>query len=218
MSTSDVRSHRAAPRRRTAPRGLRAALASRRVRALLGLGVAGTLGATTTFAFWTDDVVISGTSVTAAVLDLQVNNGDSYATTTLAMSAMVPGNTSAEVLTLRNNGTAPLKWTLAGGLGGTDAASYATASALKLTITAGGTRSGSGNSATCTAGTGTLVNAVALTAVTGTSLISTRQGPVAASGTATVCVQITFDAAAPTSLQGKGATVVLTATGTSDVS
>ena len=59
---------------------------------------------------------------------------------------MVPGNTSAEVLTVKNNGTAPLKYTLTGGLTGTDAAAYNTAAALKLTILAGGTKSGSGNS------------------------------------------------------------------------
>ncbi len=40
------------------------------------------VGATGTFAFWTDDVTITGTSFTAGTLDLKVNNSDSYATTT----------------------------------------------------------------------------------------------------------------------------------------
>ena len=123
---------------------------SGRVRALLSLGIALGLGAVGTFAFWTDDVVISGSAFTAGTLDLKVNNSDAYATTSLSMSAMVPGNTSAELLTVKNAGTAALKYTLTGGLTGTDAAAYNTAGALKLTILSGATITGSGNSATCT--------------------------------------------------------------------
>jgi len=198
--------------------GTRRPRRSGRVRALLSLGIAVGLGSIGTFAFWTDDVVISGTSFTAGTLDLQVNNADSFATTTLGMTALVPGNTSAQVLTLKNNGTAPLKYTMTGGLSGTDAAAYNTAAALKLTVTVAGTISGSGNSATCSAGTSTLVSAVALTSTTSTALISTRQGPIAAAGTVALCFQITFDSAAPTTLQAKVAAATFTLTGTSDIS
>lgn len=215
-------SHRASPRRtprstnrRTTVRG------SGRLRALLGLGLVGVLATTGTFAFWTDDVAITGTTFTAGTLDLQVNDTDtSVSTTTLGMAVMVPGSTSAEVLTLKNNGTAPLKWTMTGGLTGTDAGAFGTAGALALTVSAGGTRSGSGNSATCSGGT-TLVNAVALTATTTTGLVTTRQptaGAMAAAGTQTLCFQVTLDAAAPSSLQGKTASATFTVTGTSDVS
>ncbi|MBA2551586.1 MAG: hypothetical protein H0V13_11145 [Nocardioidaceae bacterium] len=190
---------------------------SPRVRAVLGLGVVLLVGATGTFAFWTDDVVISGTSFTAGTLDLQVNNSDAPSTTTLAMSAMVPGNTSAEVLTIKNNGTAALKYTLTGGLTGTEAAAYNTAAALKLTVVAAGTRSGTGKSSTCTGGT-TIFGPTALTNVTSTAIIGTRRGPLAAAGTEALCFQITFDSAAPSSLQGKTANATFTATGTSDVS
>jgi signal peptidase I len=111
------------------------------------------LATTGTFAFWTDDVAITGTTFAAGTLDLQVNDTDtSVSTTTLGMAVMVPGNTSAEVLTLKNNGTAPLKWTMTGGLTGTDAGAFGTAGSLALTVSAGGTRSGSGNSATCSGG------------------------------------------------------------------
>lgn len=74
------------------------------------------LGATSTLASWTDDVVISGTTFTSGVLDLQVNTSDAPVTTTLGMSGMVPGSSSAEVLTVQNNGTTPLKYTMTGGL------------------------------------------------------------------------------------------------------
>ena len=197
--------------------GRKPRLRSQRLRALLGLGVLLGVGATGTFAFWTDDVVISGTTFTAGTLDLQVNSSDAPSTTTLGMSSMVPGNTSAEVLTVKNNGTAPLKYTLTGGLTGTDAAAYNTAAALKLTVVAAGTKSGSGNSSTCTGGT-VIYGPTALTNVTSTAIIGTRRGPLAAAGTEALCFQVTFDAAASTTLQGKTATATFTATGTSDVS
>jgi predicted ribosomally synthesized peptide with SipW-like signal peptide len=186
---------------------------------VLCLGLGAVLAVGGSFAFWTDDVTISGTTFTAGVLDLQVNSSDSYSTTTLGMSStpMLPGNTSAEVLTVRNNGTVPLKYTLTGGLTGTDAAAYSSASALRLTIVSGGTRSGSGNAATCTGGT-TIYGPTALTSTVSTAIIGTRRGPIAVAGTEALCFQITFDAAAASSFQGKTATATFTATGTSDVS
>lgn len=190
---------------------------SGRIRALLSLGVALGLGSISTFAYWTDGVAISGTAFTAGTLDLQVNNLDAYATTTLGMSAMVPGNSSAEILTIKNAGTAKMKYTLSGGLAGTDAAAYNTAGALKLTVLSGATVSGSGVSATCIGGT-SVYPATALTNVTSTAIISTRRGPLAAGGTEALCFQVSFDAAAATTLQGKVATATFTATGTSDIS
>jgi predicted ribosomally synthesized peptide with SipW-like signal peptide len=202
--------HRAARRPLWRSTGLRVTLC---LGLLAGVFVMGT------YAYWTDDVTITGTTFTTGTLDLQVNDSDAYTTTTLGMSStpMVPGNTSAEVLTVKNNGSVPLKYTLTGGLAGTDAADFNTAAALRLTIVAGGTRSGSGNAATCIGGT-TIFGPTALTNVTSTAIIGTRRGPVAAAGTEALCFQITFDAAAPTTLQGKTATATFTATGTSDVS
>jgi predicted ribosomally synthesized peptide with SipW-like signal peptide len=189
------------------------------VRALLSLGALVGVFATGTYAFWTDDVTITGSTFTAGTLDLRVNSSDAYTTTTLGMSAtpMVPGDTSAEVLTVQNNGNVPLKYTLTGGLTGADAAAYGTAAALKLTVVAGGTRSGSGNAATCTGGT-TIYGPTALTSTTSTAIIGTRRGPIAAAGSEALCFQVTFDAAAPSTLQGKTTTATFTATGTSDVS
>ena len=163
--------------------------------------------------------MVSGSTFTAGTLDLKVNNSDAYATTTLSMTAMVPGNTSAEVLTVKNAGTAPLKYSLSGGLTGTDAALYSTNSALRLTVTLGGAKSGTGNASTCTAGTATLVNAVALTSTT--AILIPARGPLAGSPTSAaeaLCFQVSFDPAAPTGLQSKVASATFTATGTSDLS
>ena len=196
---------------------LRRRLLSPRLRALLGLGVLLGVGVTGTFAFWSDDVTIAGTTLTAGTLDLQVNNSDAPSTTTLGMTAMVPGNTSAEVLTIKNNGTAPLKYTLTGGLTGTDAAAFHAAAALRLTVVASGTKLGTGNSSTCPGGT-VIYGPAALTNVTSTAIIGTRRGPRTTGTTESLCFQVTFDSGAPTTLQGKTATATFTATGASDVS
>lgn len=190
-----------------------------RVRAVLSLGLVAGLAVTGTSAFWTDDATIGGTTFTAGTLDLQVNAADAATSTTLSMSStpMAPGDTSAEVFTVRNNGTVALKYTLTGGLAGTGASAFSTATALRLTIRAGGTRSGSGNAATCSGGT-VVLGPVALTDVVTASLVGARRGPVAPAGTESLCFQVGLDAAAPSTLQGKTATATFTVTGTSDVS
>lgn len=175
------------------------------------------LGVSGTWAHWTDSVVVSGTTLASGTIDLKIDNLDAVTSATLSMAAMVPGNTSAQVVTLKNAGTAPLDYTVAGGLGGTDAAAFAAAGAAKVRLVVGATRSGTGNAATCSGGT-VLLASTALTASTGTTLVGTRQGPVAAAGTVSMCVELTFDAAAPQSLAGTTATVTLTFTGTTDVS
>ncbi|HWJ10128.1 MAG TPA: SipW-dependent-type signal peptide-containing protein, partial [Nocardioides sp.] len=123
-----------------------------RVRALMCLGLLAAPATAGTFAFWTDDVQITGGTLTAATLDINVKGGDPQATTTLAMSAMVPGSSSAEVLPVNNVGTAPAKYSMTGGLTGTNATDFSTAATdgLLLTIRSGGTVSGSGSAATCT--------------------------------------------------------------------
>jgi hypothetical protein len=165
-------------------------------------------------------VTIDGTSIIAGTLDLLVNNQDPYATTTLGMSGMVPGNSAAEVLTVKNNGTSALKYTVTGGLTGTHAADYHSAAALHLTIRVNGTVSGSGNAVTCTGGT-ILFGPAALTNTTSTALIGTPRGPLPplpATPTEPLCFELKLIDTAPTGLQGKTATATFTATGTSNVS
>lgn len=192
---------------------------SGRIRAFLCLGLLGGLGATTSMAYWTDDVTISGATFTAGTLDLEVDDADPFTgATVLSMTDMVPGNTSAQVLTIENAGTVPLTYTLAGGLSGAGAADYSSSGALRLTVVLDGTKAGSGSTSTC-AGGSTILSPTALTSTTTTSLLAQRPSPaLAPASTETLCLQVTFDAAAPASLQGGAVSVALTATGTSDVS
>lgn len=207
-------SHHRAERPR---RSWRARLADRRLHAVLAAGVLGAFAVSGTWAHWTDSVVVSGTTLTSGTIDLKGDGADSVTTATLSIATMVPGNSSAQVVTLSNAGTAPLKYTVSGGLGSTDATAYSTAAAVKVRLVVGGTRSGSAPSATCSGGT-VLLASTALTDVTSTALVATRQGPVAAAGTVSMCIELTFDANAPQTLAGKTTAVSLTFTGTSDVS
>lgn len=192
-----------------------AALRSPRSRAALSLGVVLAVGATGTYAHWTDSANLTGTTFTSGTFDVQLNAADNATSATLSMSTMVPGATSAEVFTLKNNGNVSMKWSMTGGLNGTDANAVETASAMKLLVT-DGTKSGSGSTSTCTAGTTTYVNNVVLTATTSTSLIS-GQGPLAAAGTKSLCFQFTFDSAAGNSLQTKSFGATFTFSGTSNL-
>jgi predicted ribosomally synthesized peptide with SipW-like signal peptide len=188
---------------------------SARIRAVLALGMVLGLGSVGTAARWTDNVAVTGTTFTSGTIDLQLNDGNAVTTTTLSMTDMAPGSSSAEVFRVRNAGSVPFTYTITGGLGGTDAAAYAAAGALRLSVSSGATRSGTGNAATCSGGTA-LVSDLALTAATGATIVGTAQGPVAA-GTqgAPLCFQVALASAAPSSLQGKTATAAFTVTATS---
>lgn len=191
-------------------------LGSTRVRAGLSLGVAAAVASTGTFAYWTASATVTGTSFQTGTLDLQVNNTEALTNTvgTLSMSAMAPGNTSAQVLTLKNNGTVPLKWTLTGLL-----TTAAFNGELTVTVTTG-TVSGSGNSATCT---GTVVGTPVALTTTSQSIIATPQPTTAGSGmpvagTTPLCFQVAFDSNAPISLQNQSTQANFTFSSTSNIS
>jgi predicted ribosomally synthesized peptide with SipW-like signal peptide len=182
---------------------------------VLALGMVLGLGSIGTAARWTDNVAVTGTTFTSGTIDLQINDANAVTSATLSMADMAPGATSAEVFRVKNAGSVPFTYTISGGLGGTDAAAYAAANALRLSISAGATRSGTGSAATCTGGTAVATD-VALTTTTSTAIVGTAQGPVAVGAAgAPLCFQVTFASTAPTSLQGKAATASFTVTATS---
>ena len=187
-------------------------LASARTRAALSLGVVLAVGATGTFAYWTDSAAVAGTNFTAGTLNISLNAGDtSYTTTTLPMATMVPGSSSAEVIPVKNVGNVPMKYSLAGGLTGTGATSLAPD--LTLRILLNGTTSGT----TCAGGS--VIYNSALTASTATEIIPVASKRSLAVGvTDSLCFEVTFSAAAATGQQGKTSSASFTFTGTSDLS
>lgn len=197
-------------RRRSPQLRLRRGLASARVRAALGLGVVLSAFVTGTFAYWSDAVAVSGARFTAGTIDLKVNNLDTVTGyTTLNISAMVPGNSMAGVLTIRNSGTAPLKYTAV--TTATNADGKNLRGNLVVKVTGAATATGTAPSMTCS-GTALVGSATTLNG----SLLSTSR-MLAAGASETVCVQISLGTTAPNTLQGATTDVVFTFNATSDL-
>ncbi|RNL64142.1 hypothetical protein EFK50_06280 [Nocardioides marmoriginsengisoli] len=185
-------------------------LRSTRTKALLSLGVVAALGASGTFALWSDTVAVSGTSITTGSIDLLVNGDadDAVAFTTLNVTGMLPGNTTAGVITVKNDGLSPLTYYATQAITGT--AFPAGTLTVKLTAAAT-TTGGPGLGGTC--GGATLAN-TAGGFVAGNFIGSVgTQRPLAAGATETFCVQATLDNAADQALySNKTTNVALTFT------
>ena len=192
---------------------------SRALRAILSLGMVVGLGATGTYAYWTDQAQVSGTTITTGTIDLKAstNGGTTYADnptdfTTMNVSTMVPGDTTAAVLTLKNSGTAPLNYTATSVGSNGDTKSLATNLTVKVTLDTA--TSGSGRAVTCP-GTA-IANSGTTVGLTATPLITSNPVQTLAAGsTQTVCIQVGLPSAAPSSLQGATTNLTFTFTGTS---
>lgn len=190
---------------------VRRALRSARLRAALGLAVVLALATPGTYAHWTDEVQVSGTTITSGTIDLRVDGQDQVTGyTTLDIVPMVPGNSTAAVLTVRNNGTAPLKYTASTSATNVDGKSLAAALVVKVTGDASTT--GSTPATTCA---GVSLPGTA-TSLDGPMLSTGRL--LAPEASENVCVQITMPPNAASALQGATTTIGIAITGTSDMS
>jgi predicted ribosomally synthesized peptide with SipW-like signal peptide len=184
---------------------------SQRVQALLALGVLAVPASVGTFAFWTDDVTITGTTFSAGTLDLKVNTLDTVTGyTTMNLTTMAPGNSVAGVLTVRNNGTVALKYTAV--TAATNADTKNLRGALVVKVTGDTAVTGSSPAATCA---GTALSGTS-TALNG-GLVTTGR-LLAAATEEKLCVQVTLPTTALSALQGATTDVTFTFTGTSDLS
>ena len=184
---------------------------SRAVRALLSLGMVVSLGATGTYAYWTDSVEVTGTTITAGTIDLDVNNQDSVNSfTQMNISTMVPGNSVAGVVTVNNNGTAPVRYHVNAVPSNADGKGLGAALVVKVT----------GDSATGGSGTAKSCPGAAL-GDSGTGFTANMLGSAAlprqlvAGGSETICIQATLPTNAGTGLQGATTNVTFTFSGTS---
>lgn len=182
-----------------------------RVRAALGLGVVLSAGTLATHAFWTDAVSVTGASFSTGTIDLKVNGVDANADfSTITMTGMVPGSTTAGVLTVKNAGTAALKYTATSASTNADGKNLAAALVVKVTADTAVTTSGANKACAGTAltGTGTTLSG---------SLVSTGR-LLAAGDSEKLCVQVSLPATAASALQGATTSATLTFNGTSDLS
>ena len=123
-------------------------LRSTRVRAALALGAVLAAGVSGTYALWTDTVPVSGVTISSGVLDLKVNTLDAVpAYTDLNLTGMVPGNTVAGILTVRNAGTIPLTYYATAAA--TNADGKGLGAALVVKVTADSAVTGTAPARTC---------------------------------------------------------------------
>lgn len=181
------------------------------VRALLGLGLVLGLGTTGTYAYWTDSVPVTGTTISTGTIDLRVDGADAVAGwATMSLAGMVPGNSTAATLTVTNSGTAPVHYWADASAGNADGKGLGAALVVKVTGDAG--TSGAAPATTCAgaalAGTGTSF---------GVDLVGSAASPrlLAPGASETLCVQATLPTDASSALQGASTDVAFTFEGTS---
>ena len=188
---------------------------SGRVRALLGLGLLLGITQVSTLASWTDSVTVQGGEFSSGTLDLKVGEasadqltglGGSWAHTSLAVTAMAPGESLARSLTVGNGGSVALTYD------GTVVTSNndlfnATTPGLQLTVVDGatvgntGTQAGNNRVGTCTGGSATsLTDANVSTAA---SALHASSVSLATGASKTYCVLVKLAATSPNSMQGK---------------
>ncbi|MET3963656.1 putative ribosomally synthesized peptide with SipW-like signal peptide [Marmoricola sp. OAE513] len=178
-----------------------------RFQAIASLGLVLGAAATGTYAYWSDSAAVAGSTITSGSIDLKVNgtagnrldNDNAY--TQLSFSNIVPGQSTAGVITVRNNGLSPLTYYAHGAASNADGKGLG--AALVVKVTGAATRTASGSSFTC--GGATLAN-------TGTSfsnnlVSSTNPRQLAAGTEETLCIEATLPTGAATSLQNASTNV-----------
>ncbi|SIS21955.1 SipW-dependent-type signal peptide-containing protein [Williamsia sterculiae] len=175
-------------------------LVSRRVRAVLSIGMVLGIGVVGTLALWSSSVATqSGVFTTATVSILA--DGSKAAAFTFSPTGLLPGQSAAKVIAVSNSGTAAITYSAA------VASSNALGQAMTLTVVPGA----SATNGVCGSGT-KIADGIAVSATATT--FSTNRGPLAASGGAeNLCVQVNLPLTADASVAGTTGTVVLTFTG-----
>lgn len=165
-------------------------------------------GSTGTYAYWSDQVTVEGTTITSGTIDLKVDDLDSItATVKLDMTAIVPGNSSAAVFTVQNAGSAPFDYHLDAAAADVDGKGLGAALVVRVTD---GTVSGAAPAQTCAG--------AEIAAVTGfgPDLIAPASARTLAVGASeSLCVEATLPLDAATSLQAASTGVSLTFVGSS---
>lgn len=166
----------------------------RTTRAILAVGVAGALllGGHSSLAFWTKSATVSPGTIQSGSIDLKVDGLDGgTAFTTLSLSGMVPGETTAEVFTVKNAGLSPLTYTVDSAATNGDLKNLR--GVLVVKVTTASTVTGTGHTRTC-GGTAVTGSGTAFS----TGLVPTAR-TLAPGASETLCVQATLPNAAPVS-------------------
>lgn len=194
-----------------------------RTRALAALGVLVALGVATTSAYWTDSATVTGGTISSGSLDITAGptTGAEHLTgtgpsnwdfTALSITDMIPNESVARTLVVRNSGTAPLRFNatvrsttgdLTSGTSGLQVQVFDQASSATNT----GTQAGGDRTGTCT-GTQRYSGYVSVTA--SASIFPADIDLPTTGASRTLCVRAWLDQAAPNTLQGRSTNVQLT--------
>lgn len=196
---------------------VRHALGSTRLRLLLCLGLVFAPGAVGTFAYWTDTATISGITITSGTLDLMVGDtatadelegqGGTWNYAAFTMDAMLPGESIAKPVTIKNAGTTPLTYN-----GKLSSSNNDFAGNLSVSISAGATLGNSGSQAagdrngTCTGGSAWWTDKSVTAATPDMAPAAVTLAPGASTS---LCVRAELDANAQNAVQGKSTVLTM---------
>lgn len=173
----------------------RAARTSRAPRVLAGIALVAAVllvGGRGTLAYFTDSSKVTGTTITTGSIDLKVNGADNDdAFTSLGISGLLPGETTAAIIVVKNSGRSPLTYTVDSAATNTDGKNLA--SVLVVKVTGDSAVTGSGHARTCSS---TKIAGSANSFTTG--LIPTAR-TLAPGAQESLCVQATLPNTAPIS-------------------
>lgn len=174
------------------------------------LGALGLLGGLGSYAYWNDEVVVAGSTITSGTLDLKVEGVDSYTWSALSTTGLAPGESVAKSLTFSNAGSTPFTVSITSSVS-TSLEAFRTA--VLATVTDGTATTGSATyprSASCSgvATYGPAALPLASTAVLGpTTAIQPGESR-------TFCVRLLFSVAAGNTTQSKTLSPTFTVTAT----
>jgi len=162
-------------------------LTSSRTRFLLACGLAAVLllGTRGTLAFWADAAPVAPGTIESGNVDLTLDGADDTSFSALDISGMLPGNSTAAVVTVRNAGQSPLTYGV--DATATDPDGKGLRNALQVRVTGAAAVTGTGSNRTCAGstlpGSGTSF---------GTGLVPASSRSLAPGAQESVCVQATL--------------------------
>lgn len=190
-------------------------ISSRKVRAVLGLGMIVGFAQLSTLASWTDSATVASANFQTGTLDLKVGEkvadgapgqGGVWTHTALGLDNLTPGESVAKLVTVRNDGSIPLKYT--GKVSTTTAELFEAKLGLQVTIKMGSSAANNSGSllqldraGSCVGGSNTEIVDTSVSQAAAqfhkTTAISLPIG-----STTTYCVLVKLPSSAPNTMQG----------------
>lgn len=156
------------------------------------------IGIPSAWAFWQRAVTINGVALDTGELRIQVNGANPFTGfTSLGFGSMVPGGSTAGVLTVTNTGTVPLSYYVDAAAGNADGLGLG--AALVTTVTNAASVTGTAPSATCG---GTTISPSATSFTTNFVGARANRRVLAPGASETLCIQASLPTSAPATLAG----------------